>query len=103
METTARSMELSTSHLHLERSAGHGLSVSTQSSSPHPCDWGRAMAHAVHRLIDQITSDAGSDPCREAAGLNVTLNITETERGATITVTWLPTPADNEEFSPPPQ
>ena len=72
-------------------SAGAGISVSAQSSSQHPCDWGRALASAISQLVEQIIDTTGIDPCREPDGLDLSLNITELPGGEDITVTWLPT------------
>ncbi len=77
-----------------EGSGGAGISVSAQSSSQHPGDWGRALASAVSQLVEQIIDTTGIDPCREPDGLDLSLHITGLPGGKAITVTWLPAPAN---------
>lgn len=69
---------------------GAGISVSAQSSSQHPSDWGRALASAVSQLVQQIITTTGIDPCREPGGVELSLNISDLPGGEAITVTWLP-------------
>ncbi|MET3176556.1 UNVERIFIED_ORG: hypothetical protein ABIB52_004431 [Arthrobacter sp. UYCu721] len=67
-----------------------GLTVTVQSSSTRPADWGRAMARAVNLLIEQITDTTGTDPCRDPGGLDLSLHVTALPSGEAITVTWNP-------------
>lgn len=85
-----------------EGNLGAGISVQAQSSSQHPCDWGRALASAVSQLIEKIIDTTGMDPCREPGGLDLSLHLSDLPGGETITVTWLPVPIDTEESSPTP-
>ncbi|GAB3563314.1 hypothetical protein GCM10027405_17690 [Arthrobacter alkaliphilus] len=69
-------------------------SVTVEASSTHPEDWGRATALALSQLVQEITSATGTDPCREPAGLDVSLHIKAVPGGEAITVTWRGQTAD---------
>ncbi len=78
---------------------GTGISVVAQSSSQHPCDWGRALAGAVSQLVEQIMDTTGIDPCHEPAGLDLSLHISDLPGGKRITATWQPDPSAIENSS----
>ena len=103
MEPTSQSMGASLGNQFHQGSLGAGISVSAQSSSQHPCDWGRALASAVSQLVEQIIDTTGTDPCRESGGLDLSVHITDRPGGEDITVTWLPTPTHAEEPPPRPE
>ncbi|MDJ0313875.1 hypothetical protein [Arthrobacter sp. H35-D1] len=84
------------------RGGGAGISVRAESSSQHPGDWGRALASAVSRLVEQIIDTTGIDPCHEPGGLDLSLHITGLPGGEAITVTWMPASKGTEELSPNP-
>ena len=77
-----------------EGTAGAGISAVAESSSHHPCDWGRALASAVSHVVEEVIDTTGIDPCREPGGLDLVLHVDDVPGGAAITVTWLPTPAN---------
>lgn len=103
MVSTSRSIDPLLEHRPQEVSHGAGISVSAESSSQHPCDWGRALASAVSRLVEQIIDTTGVDPCREPGGLELSVNIVDLPGGEAITVTWLPsaTKIDESSSGPP--
>ncbi|MFQ4149817.1 hypothetical protein AAGW05_14175 [Arthrobacter sp. LAPM80] len=78
---------------------GAGISVVTESSSQHPCDWGRALACAVSQLVEQIIDTAGIDPSHEPAGLDLSLHLSDLPGGKRITATWQPDPSATENSS----
>ncbi len=63
-------------------------SVTVESSSTHPADWGRAMALALNELIEEIIAETGTDPCRDPKGLDVSLHIHAVPTGEAITAIW---------------
>lgn len=68
-----------------------------ESSSHHPCDWGRALATAVSQLLEQVAASTGIEPGREPGGTDLMLHIADVPTGAAITVTWAPTPTPTED------
>ena len=89
-------MVLSTGKRLAEGRTGAGISAVAESSSHHPCDWGRALASAVDHVVEQIIDTTGIDPCRAPGGLDLGLHVGDAPGGAAITVTWLPPPANAE-------
>ncbi len=71
------------------------FTVTEESTSRHPQDWGRAMAVAICRLTE-LAREAG-DPVHDEAllGEDLHLNVGETQDGVNITMSW--TPRDREE------
>lgn len=63
-------------------------SVTVEASSTRPGDWGRAMALALDRLIQEIIASTGTNPCRDPGGLDVSLHIQAVPDGEAITVIW---------------
>ena len=63
-------------------------SVTVEASSTHPADWGRAMALALNQLIQEVTAAAGTDPCRDPNGLDLSLHVKAVPAGEAITVVW---------------
>lgn len=66
------------------------FTVTEESTSKHPHDWGRAMAVAISRLTD-LARDAG-DPVHDEAliGEDLHLFVADTEDGVSITMSWTP-------------
>ncbi|TYD00361.1 hypothetical protein FQ377_02600 [Arthrobacter echini] len=73
------------------------FTVTEESTSRHPQDWGRAMAVAICRLTD-LARQAG-DPVHDEAlvGEELHLNVTGTDDGVSITMSW--TPREQEELT----
>ncbi len=73
------------------------FTVTEESTSKHPHDWGRAMAVAISRLTD-LAREAG-DPVHDEAliGEDLQLFVADTEEGVNITMSWTP-----GEQGPPP-
>ena len=73
------------------------FTVTEESTSKHPHDWGRAMAVAISRLTD-LAREAG-DPVHDEAliGEELQLFVADTEDGVAITMSWTP-----GEQGPPP-
>ncbi|THJ68533.1 hypothetical protein E8P82_01050 [Arthrobacter echini] len=73
------------------------FTVTEESTSRHPQDWGRAMAVAICRLTD-LAREAG-DPVHDEAllGEDLHLNVGETADGVNITMSW--TPREQEELT----
>lgn len=73
------------------------FTVTEESTSKHPHDWGRAMAVAISRLTD-LAREAG-DPVHDEAliGEDLQLFVADTEDGVNITMSWTP-----GEQGPPP-
>lgn len=65
-------------------------SATENSSSKHPCDWGRAMAVALTRLVDQARADGHDIEHDNLYGARLDLTITEAEHGVQITLLWDP-------------
>ena len=65
-------------------------SATESSSSKHPGDWGRAMAVALTRLVDQARADAYDIEHHSLYGAGLHLTITEAEHGVQITIQWDP-------------
>lgn len=71
-------------------SAEKKFSVTEESDSKHPSDWGRAMAVAISRLVD-LAHEAGDVVEDENLyGEDLHLYVAETEHGANITMSWTP-------------
>ncbi|GAB3550273.1 hypothetical protein GCM10027404_17190 [Arthrobacter tumbae] len=71
-------------------SAEKKFSVTEESDSKHPQDWGRAMAVAISRLVE-LAHEAGDVVEDENLyGEDLHLYLTETEEGANITMSWTP-------------
>lgn len=85
----------------LSQGLAAGVSVTVEASSRNPHDWGRALACAVSGLVEQILQSTGTDPCRGATGLALTLHITERPGGEAITVTWQPSATETIGREPP--
>ncbi|MHA7284053.1 hypothetical protein [Arthrobacter sp. TMS2-4] len=66
------------------------FTVTEESTSKHPHDWGRAMAVAISRLTD-LAREAG-DPVHDEAliGEDLHLFVADTEDGVNITMSWTP-------------
>ncbi|WP_434994849.1 hypothetical protein [Arthrobacter sp. Ld5] len=66
------------------------FTVTEESTSKHPHDWGRAMAVAISRLTD-LAREAG-DPVHDEAliGEELQLFVEDTEHGVNITMAWTP-------------
>ncbi len=78
------------------------FSVTEESSSKHPADWGRAMAIAISRLAD-LARDAGDVVEHENLyGEHLHLFVEETEDGANITMSWTPKKTTERTISSPP-
>lgn len=65
-------------------------SATENSSSKHPGDWGRAMAVALTRLVDQARADGHIIEHENLYGASLHLTITEAEHGVQITLRWNP-------------
>lgn len=63
-------------------------SATENSSSKHPCDWGRAMAVAMTRLVEQARPNDPTNKHEYLYGSRLDLIITEAERGVEITLQW---------------
>ncbi len=94
-------MVLSTGNQLADGRARAVISAVAESSSHHPCDWGRALASAVDHVVEQIIDTTGIDPFRAPGGLDLVLHVGDVPGGAEITVNWLPPPA-NTELAPSP-
>lgn len=71
-------------------SAEKKFSVTEESDSKHPHDWGRAMAVAISRLAD-LAHEAGDVVEHENLyGEDLHLFVSETDEGANITMSWTP-------------
>lgn len=71
-------------------SAEKKFSVTEESDSKHPHDWGRAMAVAISRLVD-LAHEAGDVVEHENLyGEDLHLFVSETDEGANITMSWTP-------------
>jgi hypothetical protein len=71
-------------------SAEKKFSVTEESDSKHPQDWGRAMAVAISRLVE-LAHEAGDVVEDENLyGEDLHLYLSETEHGANITMSWTP-------------
>lgn len=76
-------------------------SATENSSSKHPCDWGRAMAVALTRLVDQARADGRDIEHENLYGVDLRLRIAEAEHGVQITLLWGPgEPALLREYGP---
>lgn len=66
------------------------FTVTEESTSKHPHDWGRAMAVAISRLTD-LAREAG-DPVHDEAliGEELHLLLADTQDGVSITMSWTP-------------
>lgn len=74
------------------------FTVTQESSSKHPPDWGRAMAVAISRLVD-LAREAGDVVEHENLyGEDLHLFVRETDDGVDITMSW--TPKDTQNPSP---
>lgn len=65
-------------------------SATESSSSKHPGDWGRAMAVALTRLVDQARADGYFIEHDNLFGASLHLTITEVAHGVQITIQWDP-------------
>ncbi|MEO8220934.1 MAG: hypothetical protein ABI563_09135 [Specibacter sp.] len=65
-------------------------SATEGSSSTHPADWGRAMAVALTRLVDQARADGHDIESDQLYGAELHLTIAEAEHGVQITLRWSP-------------
>lgn len=65
-------------------------SATENSSSKHPCDWGRAMAVALTRLVDQARAEGHDIEHDNLYGADLQLRIVEAEHGVLITIQWDP-------------
>lgn len=63
-------------------------SATEGSSSKHPADWGRAMAVALSRLLDQARMDGHDIERNNLFGADLHLTIAEAEDGVQITLRW---------------
>lgn len=73
------------------------FTVTEESTSKHPHDWGRAMAVAISRLTD-LAREAGDTVHDEALiGEELQLFVEDTEDGVNISISWTP----GEQASPP--
>ncbi|KRF08586.1 hypothetical protein ASH00_02445 [Arthrobacter sp. Soil782] len=71
-------------------SAEKKFTVTEESDSKHPQDWGRAMAVAISRLVE-LAHEAGDVVEDENLyGEDLHLYLSETEDGANITISWTP-------------
>ena len=74
------------------------FSVTEESSSKHPHDWGRAMAVAISRLVEMAHEAGDVVENENLYGEDLHLFVRETEEGADITMSW--TPRDTNDPSP---
>ncbi|MBG6225524.1 hypothetical protein IWX63_002096 [Arthrobacter sp. CAN_A2] len=66
------------------------FTVTEESTSKHPHDWGRAMAVAISRLTD-LAREAGDTVHDEALiGEDLQLFVEDTEDGVNISMSWTP-------------
>ncbi|WP_299166360.1 hypothetical protein [uncultured Arthrobacter sp.] len=66
------------------------FSVTEESDSKHPQDWGRAMAMAISRLVE-LAHEAGDVVEDENLyGEDLHLYLAETDEGTNITMSWTP-------------
>lgn len=80
-------------------SAEKKFSVTEESDSKHPHDWGRAMAVAISRLVD-LAHEAGDVVEHENLyGEDLHLYVTETDDGANITMSWTPRASSSSKSS----
>lgn len=73
-------------------------SVTEESDSKHPHDWGRAMAVAISRLAELARDEGDVVEHENLYGEDLHLFVRETEDGAKITMSW--TPKDTGDPSP---
>ncbi len=64
--------------------------ATTQASSLHPQDWGRAMAQAMKNLAAQVSAEGAENIHEELFGQDLLLHITEAGEMVDITLTWTP-------------
>ncbi len=64
--------------------------ASESASSKHPGDWGRAMAKAMDRLVDQAADKDTGRGHEELYGEDLHLVSRETDDGVEITLSWTP-------------
>lgn len=78
------------------------FSVTEESSSKHPHDWGRAMAVAISRLVE-LAHEAGDVVEHENLyGEHLQLFVRETDDGVDITMSWTPKDTSNRTPAEPP-
>ncbi|WP_323959460.1 hypothetical protein GC088_13155 [Arthrobacter sp. JZ12] len=75
------------------------FSVTEESDSKHPHDWGRAMSVAISRLVEMAEEAGDVVEHENLYGEDLHLYVTETAGGADITMSWTPRTSNKSDSS----